>query len=336
MKAKRQIIPVFIPHLGCPNDCVFCNQRSISGSAFPATAETVKKAVEDAVCRVPEGGARELAFYGGSFTAIPSEERKSLLDAALPFLRSGIISEIRVSTRPDAIDEERLEILKEYGVKTIELGAQSMDDEVLKASGRGHLSEDTVNAARLIKKNDFKLVLQMMTGLPGDSFEKSLESAKKIISLSPDAVRIYPAVILQGTELFRLWKRGEYKEHTVEEAALLGVALFELFDEAKIPVIRFGLNPSDELSGGEAAGGAYHPALGELARSKMYLRNAKKLLSETPHEKDIIFGVGKGCVSFMTGLKRCNIKALTAEFSLRSVKVRETDKLCGKIVVILH
>lgn len=336
MKAKRQIIPIFIPHLGCPNDCVFCNQRSISGKLFPATSETVKKAVEDAMRIMPESGERELAFYGGSFTAIPSEEQKELLEAALPFLRSGFISEIRVSTRPDAIDEARLETLKSYGVKTVEIGAQSMDDGVLIASGRGHMSNDTKNAASLIKRFGFKLVLQMMTGLPGDSFEKSIETAKKMIALSPDAVRIYPVVILRGTMLYRLWESGEYKEHTVEEAAELGADLIELFNEAKIPVIRFGLNPSEELSGGEAAGGAYHPALGELARSKMYLKHARELVAQNPNDKELVLGVGRGCVSLMTGQGRSNIKALTEEFSLQSIKVRETDVLNGKRIVILH
>ena len=336
MKPKKYIIPVFIPHLGCPNDCVFCNQRKISGRLEAATDETVIKAIEEASDKLPEGESAELAFYGGSFTAIPIEEQTKLLDAALPFLKSGRIAKIRVSTRPDAVDEARLEILKKYGVKTIEIGAQSMNDAVLKASGRGHSAEDTKRASKLIKEHGFQLILQMMTGLPGDDFEKSIETAKQIIALSPDGVRVYPTVILQDTRLMELWKSGDYTEHTVDEAVDLGARLYELFENAEIPVIRFGLNPSDELSRGEAAGGAYHPALGELVHSRLYLGKARVLIASSKHGADVILGVNPGRVSLMTGQKRQNIERLIAEFGLSTVKVRETSLPDGKSVIILH
>ncbi len=336
MKPKRHIIPVFVPHLGCPNDCVFCNQRKISGKREPADGETVKKAIESVIKWLPADASAELAFYGGSFTAIPAEEQIALLEAALPFLRSGAISEIRVSTRPDAVDEQRLKRLCDYGVKTVELGAQSMDDEVLKASGRGHCSADTERAAKLIKKLGLGLILQMMTGLPGDTDEKSIFTAKKLISLSPDGVRIYPTVIIRDTALYELWEKGEYGEHSVEAAVDLGARLITLFEEADIPVIRFGLNPTDELSGGEAAGGAYHPALGELARSRAYLNCARELLSSARHDRDLVLGVGRGCVSLMTGQKRSNIYALINEYGLNTVKIVETEVPSGKKVAILH
>ncbi len=336
MKPKRYIIPVFIPHLGCPNDCVFCNQRKISGKLKPADGDTVKNAIESSKSALPDDVSAELAFYGGSFTAIPAEEQIALLEAALPFLRTGAISGIRVSTRPDAIEEQCLVRLRNYGVKTIELGAQSMDDGVLRASRRGHGSEDTERAAKLIKKHGFSLILQMMTGLPGDTEEKSVLTAKKLISLSPDGVRVYPTVIIRDTALYELWKRGEYREHSVEDAVNLGARLFKLFEEADIPVIRFGLNPSDELSGGDAAGGAYHPALGELVRSRVYLNLARELLSSTTHDRDIILGVGRGCVSLMTGQRRSNVSALIKEFGLNTIKVLETDIPAGKKVTILH
>jgi len=336
MNPKRYIIPVFIPHLGCPNDCVFCNQRKISGELKHATAATVKAAVEEALRKIPADKPAELAFYGGSFTAIPEEEQTQLLKAAQPYIESGRIGEIRLSTRPDAVDVPCLERLEIYGVRTIELGAQSMDDGVLKASGRGHSAADTECASRLIKEHGFKLILQMMTGLPGDTEEKAIETAKKLIALSPDGVRVYPTVILRDTPLYELWRAGKYREHTVEEAVKLGAKLYRLFAEAGVPVIRFGLNPSDELSGGEAAGGAYHPALGELVRSEFYLNLARELISTSEHGEELVLGVGRGCVSLMTGQSRRNIKALMQEFNLKSVKVRETCLPDGRFVKILQ
>ncbi|MBQ7896406.1 MAG: radical SAM protein, partial [Oscillospiraceae bacterium] len=205
MSARESIIPVFVPHLGCPNNCVFCNQRRISGSQQPATAQTVKDAIQQAAALPHTGAKRQLAFYGGSFTAIPVDEQRALLAAAKEYIDSGELSSIRLSTRPDAIDAEVLRRLKEYGVETIELGAQSLCNEVLRLSGRGHSAEAVENASRLIKEAGFKLILQMMTGLPGDSIERSIETAEKIIALKPDGVRIYPTVIVKDTALYDMW-----------------------------------------------------------------------------------------------------------------------------------
>ncbi|MFB0921697.1 MAG: radical SAM protein [Oscillospiraceae bacterium] len=218
MTAKRNIIPVFVPHLGCPNNCVFCNQHRISGESSPATPESVKKAILEGKAKIAENSNIELAFYGGSFTAIPVKEQDVLLDAALPFLHDGSLKSLRLSTRPDAIDTETLQRLRSYGIRTIELGAQSMCDEVLKHSGRGHTAEQTEKSARLIKKHGFELMLQMMTGLPGDTRERTIETAKRIIALKPDGVRIYPTVIVENTPLCDMWRAGTYREHTVEEA----------------------------------------------------------------------------------------------------------------------
>lgn len=217
MSARESIIPVFVPHLGCPNDCVFCNQRRISGSAVPATADTVKEAIESAAALPHTGAKRQLAFYGGSFTATVGEQT-ALLDMAKAYLDRGVIDSVRLSTRPDAIDGAVLARLKGYGVETIELGAQSMDEEVLRLSGRGHTAEDVKEASRLIKAAGFQLILQMMTGLPGDTEEKSLETARALIALAPDGVRVYPTVIVRDTALFDLWRAGLYKEHSVEDA----------------------------------------------------------------------------------------------------------------------
>ena len=334
MKAKNSIIPVFVPHLGCPNDCVFCNQRRISGHMSPADAETVKNAIENAAALTPSGTKRQLAFYGGSFTAIPDGQQLELFEAARPYLEDGTISSIRLSTRPDAIDGAVLARLKRNGVTTVELGAQSMCDEVLELSGRGHTASDVENSSRLIKAAGFELILQMMTGLPGDTDERSIETARRIIALRPDGVRIYPTVIVRDTALYDLWKAGRYAEHTVEDAVRVCAKLTAMFDEANIPIIRMGLNPTEDLSGGDAVGGAYHPALGELVRSRMMLDKARQLLTGAPHGSSVTLGVNRSDVSKMTGQHRCNIDTLKSELRLSSVKIREADVKSGEIAVI--
>lgn len=185
MTPRRRILPIFVPHAGCPNDCVFCNQKRISGSLLPASAETVRAAVSV----LEPGSGYELAFYGGSFTAIPEAEQEALLAAAIPARESGAVSALRVSTRPDAVTEEKLARLRRYGVETVELGAQSMCDEVLLRSGRGHMSEDTVKAAKLVKDAGFTLILQMMTGLPGSDDARDIQTARAFIRRSFSAIR---------------------------------------------------------------------------------------------------------------------------------------------------
>ena len=334
MTARNSIIPVFVPHLGCPNDCVFCNQRRISGHIEPATAQTVKNAIEEAAALTPQGTKRQLAFYGGSFTAIPESRQIELFEAAQPYLEAGVISSIRLSTRPDAIDAAVLKRLKCYGVAVVELGAQSMCDRVLELSGRGHDSAAVENASRLIKAAGFRLILQMMTGLPGDTDESCIETVKRIIALGPDGVRIYPTVIVRDTVLCDMWRAGTYKEHSVEDAVRVCAKIAPLFDAAGIPIIRMGLNPTEDLSGGDALGGAYHPALGELVRSRIMLQKARDLLSGTAPGSRVTLGVNRSDVSKAVGQHRCNIKTLTEEFSLRELKIHEASVKSGEISII--
>ncbi len=334
MTPRNSIIPVFVPHLGCPNDCVFCNQRRISGSQEPATAQTVKNSIEAAAALTPAGTKRQLAFYGGSFTAIPESQQTALLEAAKPYLADGTVSSIRLSTRPDAIDAAVLRRLKNYGVETIELGAQSMCDRVLELSGRGHDSASVAEASELIRAYGFKLILQMMTGLPGDTDAGCVETAKRIIALSPDGVRIYPTVIVRDTVLCDLWRAGAYREHTVEDAVRVCAQIVPLFDAAGIPIIRMGLNPTEELSGGDALGGAYHPALGELVRSRLMLEKAREKLTGIPSGSSVLLLVNRSDVSKMAGQHRCNIESLKREFSIRELKIRQSDEKIGQIRII--
>ena len=334
MSARESIIPVFVPHLGCPNNCVFCNQRRISGSQQPATAETVREEIQQAAALLPKGAKRQLAFYGGSFTAIPVADQIALLSVAKEYIDSGELSSVRLSTRPDAIDEEILCRLKFYGVETIELGAQSLCDEVLRLSGRGHSAESVANASRLIKQAGFKLILQMMTGLPGDSLERSIETAERIISLNPDGVRIYPTVIVRDTALYDMWQEEKYKEHSVEDAVKVCAKLLPMFEKANIPVIRLGLNPTEELSGGAAAGGAYHPALGELVKSRIMFEKACELMRGIEPGSKVVLSVHPSKISQMTGQKRANVDSLCTEFKLSGLKITGNAENTEEIAVV--
>lgn len=333
MNPKRHIIPVFVPHLGCPNDCVFCNQRAITGVRNATTGETVLKAIDDARRIIPDAAAPELAFYGGSFTAIDDALQLELLEAAQRLFSLYSNASIRVSTRPDCVDDRAVDRLAKFGVRCVELGAQSMCDDVLNASNRGHTSRDTVAAADLLRERGVGLILQMMTGLPGDTAEKSVLTAQRIIALKPDGVRIYPTVIIRGSALYDMWTDGRYSEHTVEDAVELCATLADMFEQAGIPVIRMGLNPSDELSGGEAAGGAYHPAFGELVMSRRYLEKALHLLKDAEKGGAVELLVHKTRISAMTGHKGGNIRLLQERLGLESVKVRAGIVEKGEIVI---
>ncbi len=326
--AKRRIIPLFIPHVGCPNVCVFCDQVKISGADTPVTSEMVDQLIEKNLPAAGQGC--EVAFYGGSFTAMRQEVQRELLAAVQPYLKSGAVDSIRLSTRPDAVNDGICRMLKEFGVITVELGCQSMDDRVLQLSRRGHKAQDTIRAVACLKRYGFSVILQMMTGLPGDTGRQSLETAEQIISLQPDGVRIYPTVVLRGTALEEMMRGGRYRPQTVEEAVGLCAALYERFLAENIPVIRVGLNPTEELSQGEAVAGAYHPALGELVLSELYLQRARTLLQKEPLEREAVFVVHPKRVSIMVGQKRRNIGTLRKEFGLKSIKVRpEAQELWG-------
>ncbi len=321
-----RIIPVFIPHAGCPHDCVFCNQKKIAGTLVPPKGQEISDIIERALNY--SGENPEVAFYGGSFTAIERSLMLEYLLVAKRFIDEGRLSSIRLSTRPDSIDEESLCILKEYGVRTIELGTQSMCEDVLKSSGRGHTAEDTENAVRIIKKHGFSLILQMMTHLPGSDDEKDIYTARKIASLSPDGVRVYPTVVVRDTALEKLWREGKYTPATPEEAARLGGEILEIFEEKNIPVIRFGLNPTDDLSDGEALCGAYHPALGEMAMSERFLRLCRAEIERSGYRGGAIhIFVNPKRVSVMSGQKKSNKIRLMNEFSFREVRISGDEKL---------
>ena len=310
---KHANISLFVPHMGCPHQCSFCNQKTISGSVKELTPEAVKETLESAVKDNNEPQNTEIAFFGGSFTAIPRDYMISLLEAAKPFVESGFFSGIRISTRPDTIDEEVLEILKNYNVTAIELGAQSTDSEVLRLNHRGHTREDIINASILIKNKGFSLGLQMMTGLLGDNDEKSLETCEDIIKLKPDTVRIYPTIVLEGTELGELYKNNQYSPQRLDDAVSLCAQLLRRFRDNNIKVIRLGLHSGGNVEEGFLAG-PYHPAFGELCESGIYLDYAREMLSKNNIKAgDITLFVNPREISKMTGQKGCNKKILSEE-----------------------
>lgn len=295
-------ISVFIPHKGCPNCCSFCNQRTISSTAEPPDSEKVKKMLEDACPKLQNPSDTEIAFFGGSFTAVERSYMISLLEAAQPFLDEYGLAGIRVSTRPDKIDREVLDILKKYGVTAIELGAQSMRDEILSMNDRGHTAEDVRNASRLIKEYGFELGLQMMTGLYGASPEDDNFTADELIRLKPDTVRIYPTVILGGTRLADLYQSGVYKPVPFDEEAELCADIMQRFEDNGIRVIRLGLHASEEVEG-QAVGGYYHPAMREICLGIIFRKKIENALAEKGRYK---IYVAPKAVSMAIGQKKCN------------------------------
>ena len=261
-------ISIFIPHVGCPCRCSFCNQFHITSEHVLPTEKDIDFAVKNAL-KSPKFRSKkgQIAFFGGSFTAIKPDLMLKFLEIGQKHIKLGNVKSIRISTRPDAINQEILDVLKQYGVESIELGAQSMFDDVLIANDRGHTAQDVINASKMIKENGFELGLQMMTGLYKSDFEKDLYTANEFVKLSPNTVRIYPTVILKNTKLNELYLNGEYKAFTIEEACSQGAELLKLFYENKINVIRFGLHSVDEES---FVAGAFHPALSEIAQSFIY------------------------------------------------------------------
>lgn len=295
-------ISVFVPHIGCPNQCSFCNQYCITGHTEAPTADDVRSAVEVALSSGGTANGREIAFFGGSFTAIERGYMTELLSAAKPFVDNGSVSGIRVSTRPDAIDSEVLTLLAQYGVTAVELGAQCMNDRVLSLNRRGHTAADVYDAAKLIRERGFELGLQMMTGLYGSDDATDTYTARQFIAIGADTVRIYPTVVLRGTYLERLMGAGEYVPQTVDGAASLCARLISMFESSGIRVIRVGLHTIDENS---YIGGPWHPAFGEICRSYIYRRRIAEGLRGA---SECTVYVAPTEVSKAIGQKRSNIE----------------------------
>lgn len=327
---RHSNISVFVPHIGCPNRCSFCNQNTITGQVKVPNANDVEAAVKEAISH-PGYDAKntQLAFFGGSFTKIDKALMEELLSVGYEFVKNKTISGIRISTRPDGIDEDILNTLKAYGVTAIELGCQSMNDKVLGLNRRGHKAEDVKKAAALIKAKGFELGLQMMTGLYGDSDEGAINTAKEIIALSPKTVRIYPTLVLKGTYLAELYERGEYSPQSLEEGVELTSNLLLMFEKAKINVIRVGLHTVE--SDGFVAG-PWHPAFGEMCQSRIYRKRVLEIIEKEKIAKgNLKIFVPFGCVSKMIGVKKSNIEFLASMGY--NCKVYEHNKMTLAVMV---
>ena len=273
---KQYIIPIFVPHLGCPNDCIFCNQKSISGQKTNMTKEKAKKIIDDYLKSMTDENAQiEIAFFGGSFTAIETERQEELLQTAYEYIKSGKVESIRVSTRPDCIDKEILKRLKKYKVKTIELGVQSANDYILKRANRGHTFEDVKKASKLIRWYGFKLGHQMMVGLPESTRIDEINTAKALVKLKPKMIRIYPVLVVKNTKLEEEYEQGIYEPLSVVQAVEICKEIVRIFADKKIDIIRIGLQSTDEISDpqnekSEVVAGPYHPAFRQLVESGMW------------------------------------------------------------------
>lgn len=330
---KHRNIPIFIPHLGCPNMCVFCNQRSISGKQG-FNCKSVIGEIEAALATLPADCEAEIAYFGGSFTGIDRELMIYLLDVArkyvsLPKEGRAKVMGIRFSTRPDYINEEIMGILADYPITTVELGLQSMDDGVLKLSNRGHSAGDAENACRLIKNAGYSLVGQMMIGLPGGNIENEIETAQKICEMGADGARIYPTVTFYDTELSKMAERGEYEMLTLEDAIVRSKEVLKVFRKARVECIRIGLCASDNLGDeSKVMGGANHPALGELVMGELYYDEMREFLQKAAKrcpikDKNIQMLVPTGHLSKAIGQNGKNRERLVAEFGMKSLKIVE-------------
>lgn len=302
-------VAIFVPHVGCPQQCSFCDQRAITGGAQAPTPQQVWETAQAAAVHLGERVREtEIAFFGGSFTAIGREYMLSLLAPAKEAVERLGFRGLRCSTRPDAIDREVLSLLKAHHMAAVELGAQSMDREVLRLNRRGHTPEDTARAAGLIRAAGLELGLQMMTGLYGSTPEQDVETARALIALKPDTARIYPTVVLKGTQLATLYQQGRYKPQSLEEAVELCARLLPLFEEAGVRVIRVGLHAEKAVESRRVAG-AYHPAFRELVESRRFL---SRLLPELERRGPGAYQV-RVCprqLSAATGQRRANVEAL--------------------------
>ncbi|MBR4021864.1 MAG: radical SAM protein [Ruminococcus sp.] len=300
---KHSNISVFIPHIGCPNMCSFCNQRVISGKQKAPTAQEVKEICRIAFNEISEKSNTEIAFFGGSFTAIPKDYMLELLEAVQEFLSDEGFKGIRISTRPDCINDEILSVLKEYNVTAIELGAQSLSDKVLEANERGHNAEDVVSASELIREYGFELGLQMMIGLYKSTIEDEYATFEKILQIKPDTLRIYPVVILKNTRLAELYSSGEFIPFAFDDVVEMCAEFLDKAEKNSIKVIKCGLHASEFVEN-DMTGGFYHPAFRELCEGRIYRREIEKIISES--DSYLKISVPTKMLSRAIGQKKCN------------------------------
>ena len=340
-----KIIPIFVPHVGCKYDCVFCNQKKITGKGtVRVNGQYAIDIVEEFRKTIDKNTTTELAFFGGSFTAIDKKLQEELLSVGKYYKDLGVVQRIRLSTRPDAIDDEILDLQKKYDVDIIELGIQSLDDEVLKKSNRGHTCRDSENASKLIKQYGFILGHQVMPGLPGSTIEKDMKTCIDSIKMGPDIARIYPTLIIKDTELLNMYERGIYKPLSVKEAALVAAYVYSSYMINNINVIRIGLQNTESINENEdVVGGPFHSAFRQLVEGHIYLISIIKILKDKNiKDMSIKIFVNSKIISNIVGQNKANIIELKNIFNIKKIsfanledenliEIYENDKSNNKI-----
>ncbi len=321
-------IPIFVTHYGCPHKCIFCNQKKISGYAHGMDLKLCETILEDTSKRNYPKNETEVAFFGGSFTGIPKTIQEQYLSLAKRY--DNFFSSIRLSTRPDYITPENLNLLKEYGVKTVELGVQSMVDTVLLRNNRAMSSDCVKTAVTQLREFGFSVGLQMMTSMYGATREDDLYTADCLVSLKPDFVRIYPTVVLEDTKLYELYRNGEYRPLTLEQTVSHVADVYEKFANAFIPVIRVGLQSGEEIRP-DKVHGCYHEALGELVLSELFYRNIKRKIPPSSFGKILTVTCQKHQVSQVVGHKKQNFQRLKEEFGFHKIRLQPTDVLTKEL-----
>ena len=336
---KRLILPIFITHQGCPHRCVFCNQEVTTGrnGGLPSVSQIRDRIVS--FLRTTEGcpQRREVAFYGGTFTALSPEDQRTLLEGVRPFIGDNVIDAIRVSTRPDAIDVRRLNLLRRYDAQTVEIGAQSMVDVVLWNCRRGHTRRDVVHSVRLVRSMGFEVGIQIMLGLPGEGMDRFLTTVRRVVDLSPDFVRIYPLLVMKGAPLESLYQEGLYTPISLKEAVQSVRKALGLFEQAQIAVIRVGLQGTPELeTPGTILAGPYHPAFRSLVESSIFYDMACGLLADLENGDDqrVKFRIAPGDVSNLIGERKENLARLKWVYGLESIEIHPDREIPrGRLVL---
>lgn len=335
---KHAIIPIFISHRGCPNDCVFCNQKKITARQGDVTESDVRNTIKTYLSTLKDMNLEtiELSFFGGSFTGIPVEEQNKFLAIAYEYKQRGIIDKIHMSTRPDYIDRQILDNLRRYSVDVIELGVQSFDDAVLAKSNRGHSAEAVYDACALIKEYGFTLGIQLMIGLPGDSLQSCIYSANETVKIAPEIARLYPTVIIEDTELLEMYRRGEYTPLTLDDAVYVTKQMYKILDDAGINIIRVGLKSTDIINeGGSITGGTYHPAFRQLVESSIARDEIEAQLAGKTGSITVI--ANPSDISNAAGHNGCNRKYFAREYPGLHISFKADETLDrNKYIVIQY
>lgn len=322
---KHYNIPIFISHFGCPNSCVFCNQKKINGRETDVTMEDLRNTVEMYLETLPKNSKKEVAFFGGTFTGISMNLQKEYLETTYEYIKNGSIDGIRLSTRPDCINDEIVKQLKKYGVTVVELGVQSLDEKVLLATERYYPVEVVERACETLKRYGIKVGIQLMIGLPESTDESDFDTAQKALAMEPDIVRIYPTLVIKNTKMEQMFYKKEYTPLTIDEAIERTRRIYALLESNGVNIIRVGLQPSEDLrEDGVVLGGPFHPAFRELVETEIYYSFFKRIVEE---EKKLEIFANEKNISKLVGIKKANRVRLKEYFKIQIDNSIEIDDI---------